>query len=162
MLKVSFRLKAEKMMKKVDKTKWPSMVYRWAAETGAALKHQVVRRTPVGRWAKKGRGGRAVKLHAAINFDESLFAKGIARVGTKIPYAAYVEFGTGLYGPRRKLIRPRRAKVLRFWTKGGQIVFVRYVRGMKPRRMFAKGLKAEQPLANKRLDRHVKMNIERA
>lgn len=159
---IYFKLKAEKMMAKINRTKWKPMVYRWASDTGAALKHQVVSKTPVGQWGGAGRGGRAVKLHAAINFDASLFAQGIARVGTKVPHAKFVEFGTGLYGPRRRLIRPRRAKVLRFWTKGGRIVFVRYVKGMKPRRMFAKGLKAERPLANKRLDRYIKQTMEKA
>jgi len=43
------------------------------------------------------------------------------RVGTKLRYARYVEEGVGLYGPRRRLIRPTRAKVLA-WRVSGQFV----------------------------------------
>lgn len=47
------------------------------------------------------------------------------------PYAAYVEFGT-----RPHIIRPVRAKALRFETRTGEIVFTRLVRhpGTKPKR----------------------------
>lgn len=54
------------------------------------------------------------------------------RIGTGVRYARYVHDGTGLFGPRRRLIRPRRAKALTFVPRGGRRVFVRYVRGMRP------------------------------
>jgi hypothetical protein len=53
-------------------------------------------------------------------------------VGTGLKYAIWQEAGTGIYGPTRTPIRPRRAKVLAF-TVGGKQVFARQVRGSRPR-----------------------------
>jgi hypothetical protein len=73
-------------------------------------------------------------------------------VGTNLFYAPYLEYGTGLYGPNRQLIYPKRASVLRFpqpgnpgFTLAGRrrsgragaaaaYVYARYVRGIRPRR----------------------------
>jgi len=56
-----------------------------------------------------------------------------------------LEEGTGLYGPRRQRITPKARKVLRFVVgagpvsgTGGTVVFARSVRGMRPRRPFAR------------------------
>jgi len=52
------------------------------------------------------------------------------RVTALSPYAAYQHEGTGLRGPRHRIIRPKRAKALRFfWRKAGGIVFFKFVRG---------------------------------
>lgn len=48
-----------------------------------------------------------------------------------VPYARYVEEGTGIYGPAGQPIRPVKAKVLA-WKAGGQWIIARQVRGMKP------------------------------
>lgn len=40
-------------------------------------------------------------------------------VGTKLPYGVYLEFGTGIYGPKKQVIRPKRAKVLAWPTVTG-------------------------------------------
>ncbi len=54
-------------------------------------------------------------------------------VGTNVNYAKAVHDGTGLYGPTHTLIRPRRAKALRFRPKGSRtFVFAKSVRGMLP------------------------------
>jgi phage gpG-like protein len=65
-------------------------------------------------------------------------------VGTNIEYAPYQENGTGIYGPRATLITPKRSRFLRFKTKSGQIVFARSVRGSRPKKFMAKGMKAVQ------------------
>ena len=39
--------------------------------------------------------------------------------------------GTGIHGPRGRLIRPRRAKALHFFI-GGDEIFAKYVRGVTP------------------------------
>lgn len=54
------------------------------------------------------------------------------RVGTKVFYAVYVHEGTGIYGPRGTPIRPVTAKFLSWKKKGGQRIFARQVKGMKP------------------------------
>lgn len=45
----------------------------------------------------------------------------------------YLETGTGLYGPKRREIKPKNKKALRFPVGGGQYVVARSVKGMKPR-----------------------------
>lgn len=62
-------------------------------------------------------------------------------VGTNVFYAIYVHEGTGIYGPRRRAIRPKRGKLFRFKpkarlgpykiTKGG-IVYAHEIQGMRP------------------------------
>lgn len=54
------------------------------------------------------------------------------RVGPGVFYAKFVEFGTGIFGPARRRIRPVNAKALRFRGRQG-IVFARSVAGMRPR-----------------------------
>lgn len=53
------------------------------------------------------------------------FGRVSGSVGSDLPYAAAVEGGAGLYGPRRSkyLILPRRARLLKFyWRKVGRVV----------------------------------------
>ena len=45
----------------------------------------------------------------------------------------YLETGTGLYGPKRRVIKPKNKKVLRFPVGGGQYVVAKSDKGMKPR-----------------------------
>lgn len=55
------------------------------------------------------------------------------RVGTRVKYARYVQYGTGIYGPRRAYITPRRGRFLVFTPRGSsKKVFARRVRGTKP------------------------------
>ena len=50
----------------------------------------------------------------------------------------WLNHGTGIYGPRKKPIRPVRAKYLRFKPKGsGVYVYRKSVRGIKPRTYMA-------------------------
>lgn len=48
----------------------------------------------------------------------------------KSGYAYFVHFGTGLYGERRAMIVPKRAKMLA-WKSGGKMIFAKAVRGQK-------------------------------
>jgi HK97 gp10 family phage protein len=58
----------------------------------------------------------------------------VGRVEATAPHARFVHEGTGLYGPKKQLIFPKRARVLS-WVDpaSNQRVFARYVRGMRPR-----------------------------
>lgn len=54
-----------------------------------------------------------------------------ARVGSPLRKARLIHGGTGIYGPRRQPIRPKRAKYLRFKPKGsGRVIYARSVKGM--------------------------------
>lgn len=75
------------------------------------------------------------RLRSSVTHDISVIGGHIVgRVGTNVDYALYVHEGTGLFGPKHQLIRPKSAKVLRFNAKGkGKkgVVFAKYVRGME-------------------------------
>jgi hypothetical protein len=59
-------------------------------------------------------------------------------VGTTVKYAIFVHEGTGLYGPRHKMIRPVNKKVLRWKVRGGGrksrkgYTYAKWSRGMRP------------------------------
>jgi len=54
-------------------------------------------------------------------------------VGTAVAYAAWMERGTGIYGPSGQPIRPKNKKVLAFMGKGGKMVFTKSVKGVRGR-----------------------------
>jgi hypothetical protein len=66
------------------------------------------------------------------------------RVWSDDPVVGYLENGTGLYGPRRRLITPRRARALRFQV-GGEVVFARSVKGMRPQPFMKRSLQIASP-----------------
>lgn len=66
------------------------------------------------------------------------------RVFSNDDVVGYLEKGTGLYGPNRRRITPRRAQALRFRV-GGQTVFARSVRGMKPQPFMRRSLEIGSP-----------------
>ena len=66
-----------------------------------------------------------------------------ALVGTNVNYAMFVHEGTGIYGPKHKMITPKRAKLLRFRPKNSRrFVYARRVRGMPRNRFLANALSA--------------------
>lgn len=70
-------------------------------------------------------------------------ARPVVLVGTNVNYARYVHDGTGIYGPRHRPIRPKRAKFLRFRPKGGgRWVYARQVKGMRPNPFLTNALPA--------------------
>ena len=64
-----------------------------------------------------------------------------AKVGPNVFYGPYVEFGTGIYGPRRRPIVPVRRRFLS-WVdrRTGRRIFARSVRGSRPRPYMKPGL----------------------
>lgn len=61
------------------------------------------------------------RLRASITRKMVMTTRGPAvQVGTNVSYAIYVHEGTGLYGPKAKMIRPVNKKVLRWKVKGGR------------------------------------------
>jgi hypothetical protein len=68
------------------------------------------------------------------------------------PIAKYHVTGTGLYGPRGAVIRPRRARALHF-TVGGREVFARFVRGVRPSPMLGVAYRRWLPGAREGLRR---------
>lgn len=93
------------------------------------------------------------RLRASIHHQLAYSNKLVMLVGTPLDYAAYVERGTGLYGPHRHRVVPRRARVLVFTPRtrgpGGALiparrrttVFVKSTRGMRAQPFMAPGLR---------------------
>jgi len=66
------------------------------------------------------------------------------KIGTNVEYAKYQEFGTGIYGPKKRMIVPKRAAFLVFKNKSGKLIFAKKVRGTKPKKFMQKGLQSVQ------------------
>lgn len=62
------------------------------------------------------------------------------------PLGKWITGGTGIWGPRRAVIRPVRAKVLRF-VIGGKVIFAAWVRGMKPNPFVDRAMVRFRPMA---------------
>lgn len=54
------------------------------------------------------------------------------RVGTNVYYAIYVHEGTGVYGPKGRMITPIHGKFLSWKVKNGKRIFAVAVKGMQP------------------------------
>lgn len=76
---------------------------------------------------------RSIRVGTVTKTSAQVVAGGTSNVG----YARYVEEGTGLYGPRKRKIVPKRAKVLS-WVGGGSRLTGR---GKGSRRFFAQSVK---------------------
>ena len=149
---VNFKIDAREMFRKVGQTSFMNAARRWGYATATNLEF----------WAKQGAPVDKSRLstsitHQVIESENNI----IARTGTNVFYAPYQEFGTGIYGPRKQMIRPRTAKVLRWPKRGGGFVFARQVRGVKPRAFFASALTQERPYAEKRIDNYIKEEMSR-
>lgn len=82
------------------------------------------------------------RLRQSISVDLRTYrGRPAVRIGTNVHYARYVHDGTGLYGPRRRLIRPTTKRVLR-WRAGGGFVYARYTRGMRANPFLSSALDA--------------------
>lgn len=100
---------------------------------GAAVTSTAQRLAP----ARTGRLRGATGNHEILNYPEVR-----QRISSRTRYAWWVNKGTGIYGPRRRLIRPRRTGgVLRWRGADGRIVFATKVRGMRPRRYLVTAVK---------------------
>jgi hypothetical protein len=72
-----------------------------------------------------------------------------------VHYADKVEGGTGIFGPSKRPITPKRAKVLAF-TVGGKTVFAKSVKGYPGRFPVKRSLEANQS----KMDAHFQRAID--
>lgn len=73
-------------------------------------------------------------------------------VGSGVEYAPYQELGTGIYGVFNRPITPKRAKVLRFTTRAGKVVFAKSVKGVQKKEFMKKGIEKTQDNINVAFD----------
>ena len=72
------------------------------------------------------------------------------RIASGVKHANYVHEGTGVYGPKRQPIKPKRSKML-VWKKNGQLIFARETKGMKARPFFKQAVKISEAWIKKRV-----------
>jgi hypothetical protein len=85
------------------------------------------------------------RLHSSIKSTVRTYGNTVVgHVFSELPYSLYLQVGTGIYGPTGVPITPRRSDVLVF-EAGGETVFARQVRGVKPRPFMLWALRAESP-----------------
>ena len=112
-------------------------LYRYLVQKAALVETEAKRRCPVDT------GRLRSSIHTEMFTDDGQV---IARIGTNVGYARYIEEGTGIYGPRGRPIRPVRAQFLS-WVPRGQSkrVFAREVRGVPPRPFLMPALESVFP-----------------
>ena len=76
---------------------------------------------------------------------EIMITNGRVYVGER--YGIYFELGTGIYGPLRRPITPKTAKVLA-WRVGGSMVFAKKVRGIPKQPFFKPAIEEAKPYVN--------------
>ena len=81
------------------------------------------------------------------------------RVGSNLPYAKYQEFGTGIYGKSGVPIVPKRARMLAWTTKGGQLAFAKSVRGVPAKHFLQGGIDELKRNINQVLDIAAKLIV---
>ncbi|WP_210154844.1 hypothetical protein [Microbispora oryzae] len=79
----------------------------------------------------------------------------LMRAGSPLDYGLYLHEGTGIYGPKHRVIRPVQAKALRFEVKEAvgkvsakgrrPVVFALYVRGVKGDKWLVRAFKDACP-----------------
>lgn len=65
----------------------------------------------------------------------------VGQVHVEEKYGVFIEEGTGIYGKSGQPITPKKAKVLA-WSKGGNMVFAKRVKGMRAKPFFKPGIEA--------------------
>ena len=86
----------------------------------------------------------------SVRFERPATEVFVARIGTHMAYARYIEEGTGVHGPKaRPIVIVAKNKKALFWgaKRKGKFVFRRRVtvQGMKPRPVWAQQTKAFLP-----------------
>ena len=106
------------------------IVHRGARTVGTAVQAAATQLAPVdtGRLRQSGDTEVITKQDAAV-----------ARVAFSARHALWVHEGTGIYGPRRTPIVPRRARVLSWRDRRGGWRYARSVKGIRPRRFLTRG-----------------------
>ncbi len=100
--------------------------------TGLVARNMLRRGRKVQRHARRNVNSRTGALARSIEVRMAMqVGVPIVEVYTDLHYALWVHDGTGIYGPRGRPIRPRRARYMVFRGSGGTLVYARSVRGQR-------------------------------
>lgn len=102
-------------------------------------------------YAPIDKGALRASLGSGIIWAESSMNPMFSSVGTNLKYGVYQEFGTGIYVGNPP-IRPKRAKMLAWKSKGGKWIFAHQVRGTKPKKYLQKGRDDTEPFFRDRMN----------
>lgn len=80
-------------------------------------------------------------------------------VYSDVKYSEWVNNGTGIYGPRHDVIRPKKSSVLVF-TVNNQKIFARYVKGQKGQKFVEKSIKEVQEKLDEMFARALQENYQ--
>lgn len=100
-----------------------AVVDEFIGEAQALVKHRMIQNMPKSTW------------FMAHSVTTRYFKDGFEVLPTAF-YTYFVERGTGLFGPRKHLIYPKKAKALR-WVSFGKVHFAAYIMG-QPGQFFIK------------------------
>ncbi len=95
-----------------------------------------------------GRLRSSILVNPATITEGGTLTKVSGSVGTSVSYAANVELGTGIYGPNKAPILPKKKPYFTFKTKGGGWVRVKSIRGMRGRFYMRDALENNQATTN--------------
>lgn len=96
------------------------------------------------RLAPKKTGALAAAIRSALVSSGGQIEVRVGIFGASaraVPYFRFVESGTGIYGPNRSMIKPRRARALRF-VVGGKVVYAKQVSGSPPNHFLEEAIDA--------------------
>jgi len=123
------------------------------SDTGPVVRHitTLTRRTTnaAKRRVKVDEGTLRASIQGTVRVEAT---RVVGRVGTPLAYGLYLHEGTGIYGPKRRPIRPIHRQFLRFEVKSGtaargrrRVVFAKQVRGMKGDKWLVRALQEAVP-----------------
>lgn len=128
--------------------KYPNLTDKTVRSAAVFANKRITKDTP----ADTGRAKRSWNIRKIRNAIYMI-------INSVSPYPAYLEEGTGRFGPKNRDIKPKKGKYLRFpIIKGNTIVkwvTTPSVKGIKPVRMIGKNI----PLTLKKLQLEFKKNI---
>lgn len=99
-------------------------------------------------------------IHSVINPLVASFTGSIVQDTGVAKYGPFVEYGTGIYGPRGELIRPKTAKMLSWIGPDKKRIFARSVKGMTPRRYMKKAFDDSVPVVKAMVHEEVQKAVQ--
>lgn len=115
---------------------------------GPVVREVVSRSRTVSNLAKRKVGVDSGRLRGSIRFTLQVeHGRVVGTIGTMVQYGIYHHEGTGIYGPKKKPITPKSAKMLAFSPKGsgGKVVYAKSVKGSKPNPYLIEALREAVP-----------------
>lgn len=91
--------------------------------------------------------GKAKKSGARLKNDRTSGVRDeghrlVGFVSFNVGYALYVTKGTGIYGPRGQVIKPKTKQFLKFTLPDGTVIYAKSVKGQRPNPFLVDALKA--------------------